>query len=87
MSKTVLPPAAGVCKECLEKNSVTNGYVIAVHCSHNQAGAVMPLNNGEPMGLWFIYTPISAQKFADMLNDVTMGVEGITGGQQSVAMH
>jgi len=65
--KVEVPAIGGVCDECLKKNAVGNSRVLAVYCSHFQTGAAMALKDGEPVGLWQMYGPITAEAWADAL--------------------
>lgn len=80
MAKLVLAPARGVCEECLQnsKQTATNGLLIISYCLHNQAGAVMEIRNGEPSGIWKIYTPITAEEFADAIAGAVADVESMS---------
>lgn len=77
--KLILPPAHGLCPDCLQDNKQTgnNGILIVSYCLHNRAGAVMELKNGIPSGLWKIYTPITAVEFADAISGAVMDVKNM----------
>lgn len=77
MKKLILPPASGICPDCLQDNKQTgsNGILIISYCLHNKAGGVMELKKGVPSGLWKIYSPITAEEFADAMAAATHDVE------------
>ncbi len=68
--KVTVPAVGGVCDDCLKRNAVGNGTtMLAVYCGHFQTGAAMVLRDGEPVGLWQMYAPITAEAWADALID------------------
>lgn len=69
--KITLPPAFGICENCLQKQTGNNGLIIATYCLHNAAGGVMQINNGSPAGLWKIYSPISVEDFTSAILGAT----------------
>lgn len=79
-TKLVLPPANGLCSACLQdrKQTGSNGILIVSYCLHNQAGAAMEIKDGKPSGIWKIYTPISAEDFANAVSGAIIDIEKIT---------
>ena len=61
------------CEHCMENEAASfdqsQGCLIFVHCSHNQAGGVwMKTESG---GTWNIYSPILQSEFADVVTSLT----------------
>ena len=65
-----LPPADGICRECLasKQPKVANPQIVVIYCEHNQAGAIMQSQNGVLTGEWLVFTPISAGGFTVLLS-------------------
>ncbi|WKZ34008.1 MAG: hypothetical protein QY316_06320 [Thermodesulfobacteriota bacterium] len=61
-----LPPAEGLCTECLQKPIIAQEDLIVCYCEHNLSGALMLMENWIPSGRWQIWTPVSAKEFADI---------------------
>lgn len=80
MANLVLPPAKGVCEECLQnsKQTATNGLLVISFCHHNRSGGVMEIRDGKPSGIWKIYTPITAEEFADAIAGAVADVESMS---------
>ncbi len=70
--KLILPPAGGLCTECIsnQERTATNGVMVVAYCVHTQAGGIMPIVDGVPSGRWTIITPIGAEDFADYANNL-----------------
>jgi hypothetical protein len=71
-----IPPALGICEDCLQNHLMRAaiGNMLVVYCGHNQAGAVMPVKNGQPLGVWRIFTPISIELFSTCVVDAALPV-------------
>ena len=69
MSEQVrLPQPLGLCAQCLRPPVAIahDEHLLAIHCAHRGAGALMPiLAGGIAGGRWTILVPISAVEFAD----------------------
>jgi len=69
MAKGNVPPTPQICEVCLKTQSVSDRALIATYCVHHQTGGFMPLRNGEPVGMWALYGPITAEAWADAIID------------------
>jgi hypothetical protein len=64
--KLKLPMIQAPCSAC-QQNPKQNEKVIMVACPHNQAVAIMPLKDGEPKGIWRVFTPATPGDVCEIL--------------------
>lgn len=65
--KKDIPMASSFCNECFEKGMKFTGNFITCACPHNQVVGIMEIKNGEPSGMWRLFTPATPQDVARIL--------------------
>ena len=62
-----IPPPGGICAKCQNDKTAAvinrDANCIAAHCSHNLTGGIYQAD----VGRWHLYTPISREKFFELL--------------------